>query len=66
MLAGFGRRPRRLGDANERAYKTVTARIRDSLARITARRPSLGVHLNATRPVPLTRPLRPGTADRAT
>jgi hypothetical protein len=45
---GKGRRPRRLGDANERARKTVTARIRDSIARITARHPSLGEHLNAT------------------
>jgi hypothetical protein len=42
---GAGRRPRRLGDANERARKAVTARIRDSLARISARHPEMGAHL---------------------
>jgi hypothetical protein len=42
---GIGRRPRRLGDANERARKTVTARIRDSIGRIAERHPGLGEHL---------------------
>jgi hypothetical protein len=39
---------RRLGDASERARKTVTARIRDSLGRIEARHPQLGGHLRAS------------------
>lgn len=43
---GLGRRSRRLGDATERARKTVTARIRDSLARIAACHPALGRHLS--------------------
>ncbi|MGZ4617860.1 MAG: ATP-binding protein [Frankiaceae bacterium] len=42
---GLGGRPRRLGDAGERARKAVTARIRDSLNRIQARHPALGEHL---------------------
>ena len=42
---GLGRRPRRLGDANERARKTVTARIRDSMTRIETQHPALWVHL---------------------
>ncbi len=42
---GLGRRQRRLGAANERARKTVTARIRDSLTRIDTRHPVLGRHL---------------------
>jgi hypothetical protein len=45
---GLGRRARRLGDASERARKTVTARIRDSLARIEARHPLLAAHLRAS------------------
>jgi hypothetical protein len=42
---GLGRRPRRLGDAGERARKAVTARIRDSLTRIDRRHPTLAQHL---------------------
>jgi hypothetical protein len=42
---GIAGRPRRLGDANERARKTVTARIRDSIGRIAERHPGLGEHL---------------------
>ncbi|HEX6676745.1 MAG TPA: AAA family ATPase [Actinomycetes bacterium] len=45
---GLGGRARRLGDAAERARKTVTARIRDSLGRIEARHPQLGDHLRAS------------------
>src|SRR6266545_4383954 len=45
---GLGGRARRLGDAAERARKTVTARIRDSLGRIEARHPQLGGHLRAS------------------
>jgi hypothetical protein len=43
--AGLGGRPRRLGDRTERARKTVTARIRDSLRRIDAVHPELAAHL---------------------
>jgi AAA ATPase domain len=42
---GLGRRARRLGDAGERARKAVTARIRDSLARLDQRHPALAKHL---------------------
>ena len=42
---GLGGRARRLGDDAERARKAVTARIRDSIARIDARHPVLGTHL---------------------
>jgi hypothetical protein len=42
---GLGRRARRLGDAGERARKAVTARIRDSLARLDQRHPALAQHL---------------------
>ncbi|GAB3711308.1 ATP-binding protein [Nocardiopsis nanhaiensis] len=43
--AGLGGRPRRLGDAAERARKTVTARIRDTLGRLDRRHPELAAHL---------------------
>lgn len=42
---GLGGRARGLGDDAERARKAVTARIRDSLARIAAAHPALGQHL---------------------
>jgi tetratricopeptide (TPR) repeat protein len=42
---GLGGRSRRLGDPSERARKAVTARIRDAIARIDARHPALGAHL---------------------
>lgn len=42
---GLGRRPRRLGDERERARKAVTARIRDTLARIETQHPALAAHL---------------------
>jgi len=45
---GLGGRARRLGDDAERARKTVTARIRDSLRRIDARHPELAMHLRST------------------
>ena len=44
---GLGGRRRRLGDETERARKTVTARIRDGLARIERAHPPLGAHLRA-------------------
>jgi hypothetical protein len=43
--SGLGRRARRLGDAGERARKAVTARIRDSLARLDQRHSALAEHL---------------------
>jgi hypothetical protein len=42
---GLGRRPRRLGDETERARKTVSARIRDVLARVERGHPALAQHL---------------------
>ncbi|PXY19662.1 ATPase [Prauserella muralis] len=46
--AGLGGRPRRLGDEAERARKTVTARIRDTLRKLDDRHPQLSAHLRAT------------------
>jgi hypothetical protein len=46
--AGLGGRPRRLGDATERARTTVTARIRDAIGRIERVHPELGRHLRAS------------------
>jgi AAA ATPase domain len=43
--AGLAGRSRRLGDEAERARKTVTARIRDSLRRLDERHPELAAHL---------------------
>jgi AAA ATPase-like protein len=43
--AGLGNRPRRLGDESERARKTVTARIRDTLRKLDDRHPDLAAHL---------------------
>ncbi len=45
---GLGGRPRRLGDATERARTTVTARIRDAIGRIERAHPELGRHLRAS------------------
>jgi tetratricopeptide (TPR) repeat protein len=45
---GLTGRSRRLGDYGERARKTVTARIRDSLRRLDQRHPELAQHLRAT------------------
>jgi hypothetical protein len=42
---GLGGRPRRLGDQTERARKTVSARMRDVLARIERTHPPLAQHL---------------------
>ncbi|MFC8074085.1 AAA family ATPase [Streptomyces sp. NPDC057307] len=43
--AGLGGRTRRLGDEAERARKTVTARIRDTLRKLDARHPELAAYL---------------------
>jgi hypothetical protein len=45
---GLGGRRRRLGDEEERARSTVTARIRDSITRIERVHPELGRHLRAS------------------
>ncbi|WP_433533394.1 ATP-binding protein [Micromonospora sp. CA-263727] len=45
--AGLAGRTRRLGDEAERARKTVTARIRDTLRRLDERHPPLAAHLRA-------------------
>jgi hypothetical protein len=42
---GLAGRSRRLGDQAERARKTVTARIRDTLRRLDERHPTLAAHL---------------------
>ncbi|WP_227870122.1 ATP-binding protein [Streptomyces otsuchiensis] len=46
--AGLAGRSRRLGDDAERARKTVTARIRDTLRKLDARHPELARHLRAS------------------
>ncbi|MFI1186573.1 ATP-binding protein [Streptomyces californicus] len=43
--AGLGGRTRRLGDQTERARKTVTARIRDTLRKLDPLHPALAAHL---------------------
>ncbi|MET8040183.1 AAA family ATPase [Micromonospora sp. NPDC005215] len=43
--AGLAGRSRRLGDEAERARKTVTARIRDTLRKLDERHPALASHL---------------------
>ncbi|WP_084628170.1 ATP-binding protein [Amycolatopsis nigrescens] len=45
--AGLAGRDRRLGDEAERARKTVTARIRDTLRKLDQRHPELAAHLRA-------------------
>ncbi|MFI6981028.1 ATP-binding protein [Embleya sp. NPDC050154] len=46
--AGLAGRVRRLGDQGERARKTITARIRDTLRRLDERHPELAAHLRAS------------------
>jgi hypothetical protein len=46
--AGLAGRDRRLGDETERARKTVTARIRDSLRKLDPVHPELAAHLRAS------------------
>jgi hypothetical protein len=46
--AGLGGRARRLGDNTERARKTVSSRIRDTINRIQRHHPDLGLHLDHT------------------
>jgi hypothetical protein len=46
--AGLGHRDRRLGDEAERARKTVSARVRDALAKIGQVHPELASHLRGS------------------
>ena len=46
--AGLGHRDRRLGDEAERARKTVSARVRDALAKIGRVHPELAGHLRGS------------------
>jgi tetratricopeptide (TPR) repeat protein len=45
---GLGGRTRRLGDEAERARKTVTARIRDTLRKLDSSHPELAAHLRSS------------------
>ncbi|HEX6359977.1 ATP-binding protein [Actinophytocola sp.] len=45
---GLGGRTRRLGDEAERARKTVTARIRDTLRKLDTSHPQLAAHLRSS------------------
>ena len=46
--AGLGHRDRKLGDEAERARKTVSARVRDALAKIGQAHPELADHLRSS------------------
>ena len=46
--AGLGRRDRKLGDEAERARKTVSARVRDALAKVGQVHPELAGHLRSS------------------
>jgi AAA ATPase domain len=48
LAAGLAGRTRRLGDEAERARKTVTARIRDTLRKLESSHPPLAAHLRDT------------------
>lgn len=58
--AGLGGRSRRLGDQTERARKTVTARIRDTLRKLDTLHPALAAHLKASVTTGTTCAYRPG------
>ncbi|QDY77942.1 AAA family ATPase [Streptomyces qinzhouensis] len=59
--AGLGGRTRRLGDEAERARKTVTARIRDTLRRLDRLHPELAAHLRESLTTGLHCSYRPAT-----
>lgn len=59
--AGLGGRIRRLGDETERARKTVTARIRDTLRKLDTEHPGLAAHLRAAVSTGTTCAYRPPT-----
>ena len=48
VTTGLRGRRRRLGDEVDRARKTVSARIHDSLERVAQVHPTLGAHLTAS------------------
>ncbi|MFI7236337.1 ATP-binding protein [Streptomyces cyaneofuscatus] len=58
--AGLGGRSRRLGDETERARKTVTARIRDTLRKLDSLHPELAAHLRESVTTGTTCAYRPG------
>ncbi|MEU0162087.1 AAA family ATPase [Streptomyces sp. NPDC006261] len=60
--AGLGGRSRRLGDETERARKTVTARIRDTLRKLECLHPELAAHLRESVTTGTTCAYRPGHA----
>ncbi|MFZ4272806.1 ATP-binding protein [Streptomyces arboris] len=60
--AGLGGRSRRLGDETERARKTVTARIRDTLRKLDSLHPELAAHLRESVTTGTTCAYRPGHA----
>ncbi|WP_405796846.1 ATP-binding protein [Streptomyces sp. NBC_01506] len=61
--AGLGGRTRRLGDEAERARKTVTARIRDTLRKLDALHPELAAHLRRSVTTGATCAYRPDRTD---
>ncbi|MET4925707.1 AAA family ATPase [Streptomyces sp. PSRA5] len=63
--AGLGGRTRRLGDEAERARKTVTARIRDTLRKLDALHPELAAHLRKSVTTGSTCAYRPDLTDIA-
>ncbi|OZM74989.1 ATPase [Amycolatopsis antarctica] len=62
--AGLAGRTRRLGDEAERARKTVTARIRDTLRKLDAVHPELAAHLRASVVTGASCGYRPGVETR--
>ncbi|MYR93619.1 MULTISPECIES: ATP-binding protein [unclassified Streptomyces] len=60
--AGLGGRTRRLDDRTERARKTVTARIRDTLRKLDSLHPELAAHLRESVTTGTTCAYRPGQA----
>ncbi|MFI6693518.1 ATP-binding protein [Streptomyces sp. NPDC050433] len=64
--AGLGGRTRRLGDEAERARKTVTARIRDTLRKLDALHPELATHLRKSVTTGSTCAYRPELAEDGT
>ncbi|WP_405676600.1 AAA family ATPase [Streptomyces sp. NBC_01511] len=63
--AGLGGRTRRLGDEAERARKTVTARIRDTLRKLDALHPELAAHLRKSVTTGATCAYRPDRTENA-
>jgi hypothetical protein len=64
--AGLAGRTRRLGDEAERARKTVTARIRDTLRKLDDQHPELATHLRQSVSTGATCVYQPGSPVRWT